>query len=351
MRLAALLTACTLAAAMLTGCGDNGSGTTTTTNPTTGVAGQTNGKRLKIAVIPKGTTSPYWKAVHAGAQKAADELAATQPVEIIWKGSLKEDQSSEEISVVEDMFNLHVDAIVLAPNNADALAGVVDEAAGKKIPTIIIDSAVKSDKYTSFVATDNKKGGYMGGKELAKQLGGKGKVIMLRYQEGSASTGEREQGAIDALKENPGINLVNINKYGGATQDQCTKAAENLLAAYKNPDGTLSIDGIFCPNLTTTYGVLLVLQDMKVAGKVKFVGFDSSPELVTALKGDQINALVVQNPINMGYLGLKTAVDAVNGKTPPRSVDTGVTLVTKDNMNSPEAQEVLDPPVSKYLKE
>ncbi len=349
MRLAALLTTCTLAASLLVGCGDNG---TTGGTPTTGAAaGQNTAKKLKIAVIPKGTTSPYWKAVHAGAQKAADELAATQPIEIIWKGSLKEDQSAEEISVVEDMFTLRVDAIVLAPNNADALAGVVDEAAQKKIPTIIIDSAVKSDKYTSFVATDNKKGGYMGGKELAKELGGKGKIIMLRYQEGSASTGEREQGAIDALKESPGIELTNINKYGGATQDQCVKAAENLLAPYKNPDGTLSIDGIFCPNLTTTYGVLLVLQDMKIAGKVKFVGFDSSPELVAGLKADQINALVVQNPINMGYLGVKTAVDAINGKNPPRNVDTGVTLVTRDNMNSPEAQEVLDPPVAKYLKE
>jgi ribose transport system substrate-binding protein len=347
MRLAfstALLAACILAATMLAGCGDNSSTGASTTAPA-------SAKKLKIAVIPKGTTSPYWKAVHAGAQKAADELAATQPIEIIWKGSLREDQSAEEISVVEDMFNLHVDAIVLAPNNADALAGVVDEAAAKHIPMIIIDSAVSSDKYTSFVATDNKKGGYMGGKELAKELGGKGKVIMLRYQEGSASTSEREQGALDALKESAGINLVDVNKYGGATQDQCTKAAENLLAAYKNPDGTLSIDGIFCPNLTTTYGMLVVLQDMKVAGKVKFVGFDSSPELVAALKSGEINALVVQNPINMGYLGLKTAVEAATGKTPARTVDTGVTLVTKGNMNDPAAQEVLDPPVAKYLKE
>ncbi|HVX84725.1 MAG TPA: substrate-binding domain-containing protein [Phycisphaerae bacterium] len=348
MRLTALLAACSLAAAMLVGCGDNSA---TTTGPAATGAAAGSARKLRIAVVPKGTTSPYWKAVHAGAQKAADELASTQPIEIVWKGSLREDQSAEEISVVEDMFNLHVDAIVLAPNNADALAGVVDEASQKKIPVVIIDSAVSSNKYTSFVATDNKKGGYMGGKELAKDLGGKGKVIMLRYQEGSASTGEREQGALDALKESAGIELVDVNKYGGATQDECTKAAENLLAAYKNPDGTLSIDGIFCPNLTTTYGMLLVLQDMKAAGKVKFVGFDSSPDLVSALKSGQINGLVVQNPIKMGYLGLKTAVEAADGKTVERSIDTGATLVTKENMNDPASQEVLDPPVDKYLKE
>ncbi len=350
MRLSLLLASCTLTLSLLSGCGND------TTPPAASAPSGTatpapTAKKLKIAVIPKGTTSEYWKAVHAGAVKAANELQATQPIEIIWKGSLKEDQSAEEISVVEDMFNLNVDGIVLAPNNADALVGAVEESAGKKIPTVIIDSAVKTEKYTSFVATDNKKGGYMGGKELAKELGGKGKVIILRYQEGSASTGEREQGAIDALKENPGIELVNINKYGGATDDQCLKAAENLIAAYKNPDGSLSIDGIFCPNLTTTYGMLRVLQDVKAAGKIKFVGFDSSKELVDALKSGDVNALVVQNPINMGYLGLKTVVDAINGKAPSRMVDTGVNLVTKENMDSADSQEVLNPPVSKYLGE
>jgi len=321
--------------------GDNSNPTTQATN--------NPGKTLKIAVIPKGTTSEYWKIVHAGAMKAQMELAPTQKVDILWKGSLKEDQSADEISVVEDMFNNRVDAIVLAPNDASALAPIVDTAAKKNIPVVIIDSGVKTESYKSFVATDNEKAGHMGGVELAKELGGKGKVIMLRYQEGSASTEEREQGFLDAMKE-ANITVVDASKHGGVTADACQKSAENLLAAYTK-DGALSVDGIFCPNQTTTFGMLRALEDAKLAGKVKFVGFDADTALAQAVKDKKIGALVVQNPINMGYLGVKTAVDLVNGKKPDRSIDSGVSLVTGENVNTPEAKEILTPDISKYLKE
>ena len=333
------LTLAALSVALAVGLSACGGGST----PTTGA-----GKMLKIAVIPKGTTSEYWKIVHAGAVKAKKELG-TDKVEIIWKGSLKEDQSANEISVVEDMFNNRVDAIVLAPNNADALAPIVDTAAKKNIPVVIIDSAVKTDSYKSFVATDNKKGGHMGGVELAKELGGKGKVIMLRYQEGSASTEDREQGFLDAMKE-AGITVVDADKHGGVTADQCQKSAENLLAAYTK-DGALTVDGIFCPNQTTTFGMLRALEDANLAGKVKFVGFDADTALAQAVRDKKIGALVVQNPINMGYLGVKTAVDLVNGKSVPRTIDSGVNLVTQENVNTPEAKEILTPDISKYLKE
>ncbi len=335
------LAALSLALAVgLSACGDDSAPATQ--------AGGGAAKKLKIAVIPKGTTSEYWKIVHAGAVKAQQELGADK-VEIIWKGSLKEDQSADEISVVEDMFNNHVDAIVLAPNDASALAPVVNEAADKKIPVVIIDSAVKTDSYKSFVATDNKKGGHMGGVELAKELGGKGKVIMLRYQEGSASTEEREQGFLDAMKE-AGIAVVDADKHGGVTADACQKSAENLLAAYTK-DGALTVDGIFCPNQTTTFGMLRALEDAKLAGKVKFVGFDADTVLAQAVKDKKIGALVVQDPINMGYKGVMTAVDLANGKTVDRMVDTGVHLVTTENVNTPEAQEILTPDISKYIKE
>jgi ribose transport system substrate-binding protein len=337
MRFMALLASCTVMASLLMGCGDSG------TKPA--AAGP---KKLRIALIPKGTNSEYWKAVHAGGEKAAQEL---KNVEIIWKGALREDQSQEESNIVEDMINQQVDAIVLAPNNADALVRVTDEAAAKKIPVVIIDSGINTESYKCYVATDNEMGGYMGGKELAKQLGNKGKVIMLRYQEGSASTGQREAGFLKAMKEaGAGITLVDTNKFGGVTDDACYKMAENLLAPYKSGD-KLTIDGIFCPNQTTTFGMLRALEDIKVAGKIKFVGFDASEKLVQALKDKEIQALVVQDPVNMGYLGVITAVDIVNGKSVPRTKDTGVHLVTQDNIDSQESKDILNPPVAKYLKE
>jgi len=299
-----------------------------------------------IAVIPKGTTHEFWKSIHAGALKAAQE----SNVAILWKGPLKGDDREEQIKVVEDMITRSVKGIVLAPLDDSALRVPVRNATRAGIPVVIIDSDLKSKDHISFVATDNKKGGYLGGKHLASlfdpTLNRKRRVVMLRYQEGSASTANREQGFLDAMKEHPEIEVVSANQYGGATTETAYKASENLLAPLKDKDGKLTIDGIFACNESTTFGMLRALQDGGHAGKVKFVGFDASAKLVEGLKNDQINALVIQNPVRMGYLGVKTMVAHLNGQKVEPRVDTGVAVVTKTNMNEPSAKEVLDPDLS-----
>ena len=178
-----------------------------------------------IAVIPKGTTHEFWKSVHAGAEKAGQELG----VEIIWKGPLKEDDREEQIKVVETFINMRVKGIVLAPLDDTALVPVVTDAIRAGIPVIAIDSSLKTDQIASFVATDNYRGGKLAGEHLAKLLGGKGKVVMLRYAEGSASTAEREQGFLDAIAAHKEIEVVSANQYGGATTESAFKASENLL--------------------------------------------------------------------------------------------------------------------------
>lgn len=305
------------------------------------------GETKRIAVIPKGTTHEFWKSIHAGAMKAADELG----VEIIWKGPLKEDNRDDQIKIVEDMTNLGVDGVVLAPLDDTALRLPVEEATRKGIPVVIIDSGLKSEDYVSFVATDNHHGGELAGEHLAKLLDGKGKVVMLRYAEGSASTNEREQGFVDAIKKSPGIELVSSNQYGGATTESAQKASENLLAPYKSADGKLGIDGIFCPNESTTFGMLRALQDARLAGSVKFVGFDSSEKLVDALAAKELHGLVLQDPMNMGYLGVKTMVAHLNGETVEKRISTGENLATPENMNEPEMQALLKPDYQKWLKE
>jgi ribose transport system substrate-binding protein len=299
-------------------------------------------KKPTIAVIPKGTTHEFWKSIHAGALTAARELN----VEIIWKGPLKEDNREEQIKVVEDMVIRGVSGIVLAPLDDTALRAPVANAVRSGIPVVIIDSDLKGDQHTSFVATDNYKGGKLAGDHLAKLLGGRGKVIMLRYQEGSASTMNREQGFLDAIKANPGITVVSANQYGGATTESAYKASENLLAPLKGGEGKLTIDGIFCPNESTTFGMLRALQDGGYAGKVRFVGFDASAKLVEALKKGEIDGLTLQNPVRMGYLGVKTMVEHLQGKKVEKRVDTGVALATRDNMNDPAIKEVLEPDLS-----
>jgi ribose transport system substrate-binding protein len=303
--------------------------------------------KLVIAVVPKGTMHEFWKSIHAGAMKAAEESGA----EIAWKGPLKEDDRESQISVVEDMTNRNVAGIVLAPLDNTALKMPVANAVRSGIPVVIIDSGIDSNDYTSFVATDNYVAGEKAGKHLAELLGSKGKIAVLRYAEGSASTMAREQGFLDAIKGFKEIEVVSSNQYGGATTESSYKASENLLAPYKKADGMLSIDGIFTPNESTTFGMLRALQDGGLAGKVKFVGFDSSAKLVQALAAGQINALILQNPLNMGYLGVKAMVAHLRGQPVEKRIDTGSTVVTKENMNSPEMKELLFPDFKKWLKE
>ena len=309
--------------------------------------------KYRIAVIPKGTTHIFWKSIHAGAIKARQELtAAGLDVEIIWKGPLKEDDRESQIRVVEDFITRGVTGIVLAPLDDAALRTPVRDAVNNGIPVVIIDSGLKSEDYVSFVATDNYIGGRKGGEHLAKVLGGKGKVVMLRYQEGSASTMNRENGFLDVLKEKyPEIEVVSANQYGGATTESAYTASENLLAPLRTPDGGLTIDGIFCPNESTAFAMLRALEDSGLAGKVKYVGFDSSDRLVKGLKAGHIHGLVLQDPINMGYLGVKAIIAHLQGEEVPKRKDTGSEVATPENMDEPKMKNLLEPDFKKWLNE
>src|SRR5438477_11470347 len=308
---------------------------------------KTNAKKLKIAVIPKGTSHEFWKSIHAGAIKASRELSTQgNDVEVIWKGPLREDDREQQIQVVEGFTSQGVSGIVLAPLDNRALARPVEEAKSAGVPTVIIDSALESNSIVSFVATDNRKGGMLGADRLGELLGGKGKVILLRYAEGSASTQDREDGFLQEIKQKfPGIELISSDQYAGATRDTAKRASENLLNRFGE-----EVQGIFCPNESTTAGMLLALQDIGKAGKVMFVGFDTSQTFIDAMRARQLHGIVVQNPFNMGYLGVRTMVEHLQGKPVEKRIDTGVTLVTPVNLNSPETQALLHPPLDQYLK-
>jgi len=305
------------------------------------------GKKLSIAVIPKGTSHEFWKSIHAGAIKAARELSTPgAEVQVIWKGPLREDDREQQIQVVEGFASQGVNGIVLAPLDNRALARPVEEAKTAGVPTVIIDSALESQSIVSFVATDNRKGGMLGADRLGELMGGKGKAILLRYAEGSASTEEREAGFLQEMKQKfPNIELISIDQYAGATRDTAKRASENLLNRFGD-----DVQGIFCPNESTTAGMLSALQDIGKAGKVMFVGFDTSQMFIDAMSAKQLHGIVVQNPFNMGYLGVKTMVESLQGKPVEKRIDTGVTMITPDNLNAADTQALLHPPLDQYLK-
>jgi ribose transport system substrate-binding protein len=327
-----------LAALWVSGCGGSGAGRR---------GSQADGQGpLKIAVIPKGTTHEFWKSIHAGAIQAARELSAQgTPVDIIWKGPLREDDREQQIQVVEGFLSQGVQGIVLAPLDSRALVRPVEEARRAGVPTVIIDSRLESDVVVSFVATDNRKGGQLAASRLGELLGGKGKVLLLRYAEGSASTMERERGFLEELRSTyPGIALVSADQYAGPTRETAKRASENLLNRYRG-----ELQGIFTPNESSTIGMLLALQDIGLAGKVRFIGFDAARTLIDAVRARQLDGVVAQNPMRMGYLGVKTMADQLRGKPVERLVDTGVMLVTPANLDSAATQTFINPPVAQYL--
>ena len=300
---------------------------------------------FRVAVIPQGSTHEFWKSIHAGAMKAAEDARAENlEVEIIWKGPMREDDREQQVQVVEGFLTQQVSGIVLAPFDKNALARPVEEAKRAGIPTVVIDSGLESDAPISFVASNNHRGGELAAEEMARLLGGKGKVLLLRYQEGVASTEAREKGFVDRIKTYPGIELISSNQFAGATRETAKTAAENLLNRHGD-----DLDGMFTPNESSTAGTLLALEDAGRAGKIRFIGFDSSESFVQAIRAGKLHGIVVQNPFRMGELGVKTLLDHLRGLSVEKRVDTGVTLITPANIDAPESEELLRPPLDRYL--
>ena len=299
--------------------------------------------RVNIAVIPKGTSHAFWQSIHAGARRAAKEL----DVDITWRGPLREDDRDSQVAEVENAVARRVSGIALAPLDESALVAPVSSAQRSGVPVVIFDSGLKGGGFISFVATDNDKGGELAGEHLAKSLGGRGKVILLRYAEGHDSTTRREEGFLRGVGRHPGIGIVSSNQYAGADVEGGYKRAEALLSRFKAADGSLGIEGIFAPNESSAFAVMRVLKDNGWAGRVKFVGFDASDGLIAGLRDGAIEALVVQDPVRMGYESVVTLVRHLRGQKVEPRIDTGVHLVTRDMLDRPEIQQLVHPDLTR----
>jgi ribose transport system substrate-binding protein len=304
-------------------------------------------KSYTIAVIPKGTTHEFWKSIHAGAVKAQQELTAQGvPVEVIWKGPLREDDRDQQIQVVENFASRRVSGIALAPLDSQALVNPVVSAVQSGIPVVVMDSGLNTDVYVSFVATDNFKGGQLSGEYMAKLLDGKGNVILMRYAVGSASTEEREKGFLESMAKYPGIKMISSDQYAGATVETAYQTSQNLLNRFGN-----EVNGVFCVSEPGTIAMAKALRDIgKAGGKVKMVGFDAGTQSVLDMKNGDVQGLAVQNPLLMGYLAVSSIVKHLQGQKVEKRIDTGVVLVTPETMDQPDVKDLLHPPLDKYLK-
>jgi ribose transport system substrate-binding protein len=314
----------------------------------TGCGKKADAPAFTIAVIPKATTHEYWKCIHAGAIQAQQELVAKGlQVDLIWKGPFREDDRDQQIQVVEDFTSRKVNGIVLAPLDSQALVNPVTSAVHSGIPVVVMDSGLKSDNYISFVATDNFKGGQLAGEYMGQLLNGRGSVILLRYAVGSNSTEEREKGFLDSIAKFSGIKMISDDQYAGATTETAYQAAQNLLNRFGH-----DVNGVVCVTGPSTVAMAKALRDVGLGGgKVKMIGFDSEAQLVFDLKNGDLQGLVLQDPVLMGYTSVMTMVQHLQGASVKKRIDTGVTMAKTENMSQPALQALLQPPFDKYLKD
>ncbi|MBX3749141.1 MAG: substrate-binding domain-containing protein [Opitutaceae bacterium] len=296
-------------------------------------------EKYTIAVVPMGTTHQYWKLIHAGAKKAQAELQAEGlDVELIWKGPLREDDRDQQVQVVENFMARRVSGIVLAPLDMRALVAPVEQAVAAGIPVVIVDAPLNSKAPVSTIATNNYLSGRLAAQRLSEVLGGQGNAILLRVQVGSGSCEAREQGFLDELAENhPGIKVISSNQHGGATRNTALAASQNLLMRYGR-----EVNGIFAPNESTAAGMLLALDNIGLGkGKVKLIGYANSEVFADALRSGDLQGLVLQDPVKMGYLGVKHVVQVLRGEKVPERVDTAVVMATKEYVDQPEVRELI----------
>jgi len=297
----------------------------------------------EIAVIVKTGNSGYWQNVQAGAVKAEKELRATTPkLTVTFLGAQSESNIDEEINIVESAIDRGVKAIVLAPSDATALQPAVADAKKAGIPVLIIDSALNGDpsQYVSFLATDNKAAGAACGKAMIDALtaAGKttGKIQIMSYVAGAGSEIGRVGGFTDYIKANSKFTIVSPTQYSNSDMPTALNQTTNVLNA--NPD----LVAIFGANEPTAIGMGTAIKNAKLSGKIVAIGFDGAKQEQAFIQDGTLQAIAVQSSFNLGYLGVKDAFDiAFNNKTMPATVDTGFLMVTKDNLDSQDAKNVL----------
>ena len=318
--------------------------------------------KYRIAVIPKGLTHEFWQSIERGAKRAGADLTekgiATQ---IIWDGPLKENDMLEQISIIDRNIANEVSGIVLAPQHSKTMVGPVERAVNQGIPVLIIDSGLENQEIiVQYVATNNYHGGELAAQHLLKVLSDEGKpaprLILLRYQVGSESTDQREKGfedvvdrAIEDQKKvgKPTITWLSKDKFAGATKDTARREAEPLLNNMRDK----GIDGMFAPNESSASGTVDALRSLGLNKQLRLVGFDSSAPLLQALRDGDIDALILQDPYKMGYLGVWNLVHHLEGSTiEPKVMSTGEYVITKDNLDDQSTRELFDPKLQEQRK-
>ena len=301
------------------------------------VFGSFSANAVKIPVIVKDSTSPFWQIVLDGGCTAGAELGIDVPL----LGPTSEADIAGQINVLEDAVAGGADAIVIAATSFEGLGAPIDEAA-KSVPVVVIDSIADSKNHASFMTTNNVEGGRMGCQHMVDLIAEKhgapeGEVAIVNYGAGPSSLRDRIQGCNEVLDSYPGIELV-ATKVGDFTTTRQLNDSLDLITTFPN------LRGIFDDALFGGLGTGQALKETGKADDIIAVTFDSSDELINYINDGTLKGLIIQDPWGMGNMGVKAAFDASqNGKVLAPFVDTGATLVTKANINDAAIDAKLNP--------
>jgi ribose transport system substrate-binding protein len=334
----------------------------------TGCGGAKDSAKYRIVVIPKGLTHEFWQSIHAGAVRAGQDLKEQKNivVDVKWDGPLEENDTQAQINIIDRNLAAGVHGLVLAPQHSQALVPPVEKAIEQGVPVLVIDSGLSSEGQkliVKYIATDNYNGGRLAAEHLLGVLKKEGKtaphLVLFRYQVGSESTEQREKGFEEYINRSiaeqqgfggPTITWLSKDKYAGPTPDTASKEATPLLHNLQEK----GIDGIFAPNESSASGMLASLRSLQLNKKIHLVGFDSSAPLVDALRDGDVDALILQDPYRMGYLGVWTLIHHLEGYNVvpdgKKVQSTGEYVITRDNLDSPSTQELFVAQLQKQRK-
>lgn len=286
---------------------------------------------IKVLVIPKGTEAIFWKNVAAGAQQAGTDMG----IKITYRGPHSALQHDAQIQIIEYGIREGYNAIVLAPNHVDHPAPALKAAVARGMKVVLIDSNMNSRHHACFVESDNYKAGQDAADYAASLVGGAGRIALVRYLKDHASTLEREHGFLDAIASRyPQIEII-ADPHAGPSIGTAFHTVSDLI------DRLSPIDAIFTDAESTTLGILRALKEKGLQGKIKFIGFDFNTTIRGAILNHEMTATIIQNPYQMGYLGVKAAYDLIQGKALPAKIYTDTILVNADNYHSVEVQAIL----------
>ncbi|MBL4936404.1 substrate-binding domain-containing protein [Clostridium sp. YIM B02515] len=294
---------------------------------------KSNGQETKtIEFIVKMGGGEHWEMVRSGAQEASKEFN----INMNFTAPDKEQDVDVQEKLVESAIERKVDAIVLSSSDYKRMVNVVEKATDNKIPVIIIDSLVDTDKVLSTVSTNNFEAGKQAGNKIAQLVGDNSNIAVMSFVKESESAENREKGIEAALKNYKNINIV-AKEYCYSNEKASEELTKNVIQLNKD------LNGIVALNSSASLGAARAIEGLGLKGKIKLVTFDSTMLGIQYLEDGVIQATVVQNPFMIGYLGLKYGAMAARGEKIPKNTEIESKVIDEYNMYSEQNQRFIFP--------